>query len=58
MEFVDEHGVPQGFDIEFTKRLMSRMDIPFTYAPNSWANIAGDVLNEGGPRHDGIFTVS
>lgn len=45
MEFVDEHGVPQGFDIEFTQRLMSRMDIPFTYAPNSWANIAGDVLN-------------
>lgn len=44
MEYVDERGIPQGFDIEFTQRLMQRMDIPFTYAPNAWENIAGDVL--------------
>lgn len=45
MEFIDDAGRPHGFDIEFTKALMSRLDIPFTYSPNTWANISGDVLN-------------
>ena len=44
MEYVDEKGIPHGFDVEFTQRLMARMNIPFTYAPNTWENIAGDVL--------------
>lgn len=44
MEYVDEKGIPHGFDVEFTQKLMARMDIPFTYAPNTWENIAGDVL--------------
>lgn len=45
MEYVDADGIPQGFDVEFTKKLMKRLDIPFTYAPNTWQEIAGDVLN-------------
>lgn len=45
MEYVDDNGMPHGFDIEFTKRLMKRLDIPFTYSPNSWEEIAGDVLH-------------
>ena len=45
MEYVDEKGIPHGFDVEFTQRLMARMNIPFTYAPNTWENIAGDVLH-------------
>ena len=44
MEFVDEHGKPNGLDIEFTKRLMKRLDIPFTFSTNSWENIADDVI--------------
>ena len=45
MEYVDESGQPHGFDIEFTSKLMKRMGIPFTYAPNSWEAIASDVLS-------------
>ena len=26
MEFVDEHGKPNGLDIEFTRRLMKRLE--------------------------------
>ena len=44
LEFVDEKGNPSGADVEFAKVLMERMDIPFKFAPNTWANIAGDVL--------------
>ena len=45
MEYIDERGIPRGFDVEFTRRLMERMGIPFTFAPNTWSNIAGDVLH-------------
>ena len=45
MEYVDADGMPHGFDVEFTKRLMKRLNIPFTYSPNTWENIAGDVLH-------------
>lgn len=44
MEYVDEGGIPHGLDVEFTKRLMKRLEIPFTYSPNAWENIAEDVL--------------
>lgn len=44
MEFVDDKGKPSGFDIEFTEKLMDRLDIPFTYAPNTWENVADDIL--------------
>ena len=44
MEYLDEQDNPCGYDVEFTKRLMKRLDIPFTYAPNTWENIAGDIL--------------
>jgi signal transduction histidine kinase len=36
--------VPSGADVEFTKLLMKRLDIPFEYKPNTWGAIAGDVL--------------
>lgn len=45
MEYVDDKGKPYGFDVEFTRRLMKRLNIPFTYSTNSWEAIAGDVLN-------------
>jgi signal transduction histidine kinase len=44
LQYVDEGGVPHGLDIEFTKRLMSRLNVPFTYSTNSWENISEDVL--------------
>lgn len=45
LEYLDEDGRPQGCDIEFTKELMSRLDIPMAYSPNTWENISGDVLS-------------
>lgn len=45
LEYVDDNGTPQGYDVEFTRILMQRLGIPFTYNPNSWENIAPDVLH-------------
>ena len=44
LEFVDERGVPHGLDVEFTRLLMNRLAVPFTYSPNTWENIADDVI--------------
>lgn len=44
MEYIDSEGKPSGHDVEFTKILMKRLNVPFTYAPNSWENIADDIL--------------
>ena len=45
LQYVDEVGLPKGFDVVFTNKLMKRLDIPYTYAPNSWGEIAGDVIS-------------
>ena len=45
LEYLNENGVPSGYDVTFTKKLMERLDIPFTYAPNSWTEISHDVLS-------------
>ena len=44
LEYVDEDGMPKGYDVEFAQELMRRLDIPFTYQPNTWENISGDVM--------------
>lgn len=45
LEYVDESGTPRGFDVEFTRLLMKRLGIPFTYHPNSWENVAPDIIH-------------
>ena len=45
LEYVDEKGNPSGADVEFSKLLMKRMNIPFKFAPNTWGAIANDVLS-------------
>ena len=45
LEYIDDKGNPSGLDIEFTKLLMERMNVPFTYSPNTWENISDDVLS-------------
>ena len=44
MEYVDSEGTPSGYDVEFTTELMHRLNIPFTFSPNTWENISGDIL--------------
>mgnify|MGYP002868654821 CR=1 FL=1 len=45
MEYVDAQGKPSGYDVEFTTELMRRLNIPFTFSPNTWENISDDVLS-------------
>lgn len=45
LEYVDSEGLPHGYDIEFTQELMRRLNIPFTYSPNTWENISDDILS-------------
>ena len=44
LEYVDAAGIPHGLDVEFTQELMRRLQLPFTYAPNTWENIADDII--------------
>ena len=45
LEYVDANGLPQGLDVELTQALMKRLNIPYTYSPNTWENISGDVIH-------------
>lgn len=45
LEYVDGNGLPQGLDVELTQVLMKRLNIPYTYSPNSWEKISGDVIH-------------
>ncbi len=45
LEYVDKDGLPQGLDVDLTQELMKRLDVPYTYSPNNWENISGDVIN-------------
>lgn len=44
LEYVDKDGLPKGLDVELTQELMKRMELPYTYSPNTWQNIQNDVL--------------
>ena len=45
LQMVDMRGEPHGLDLDFTKVLMNRLDIPFEYKPDNWETILDDVLN-------------
>lgn len=45
LQYIDETGKPLGYDIKFTKEVMKRLGVPFTYSPNTWENICDDVLS-------------
>ena len=44
LQYVDEQGVPQGYDVEFTRRLMDRMGIPYTLSPNHWDKMSPGII--------------
>ncbi len=56
LQYVDESGTPQGYDVEFTKILMRRMGIPFTFSPNHWDKMSPGVL--GGKYDMGMLVYS
>ena len=46
MQYINAHGDPMGYDVEFTEALMKRLNIPFKYYPNSWELVADDVMHD------------
>ena len=45
LQYVDDNGTPCGYDVEFTKLLMNRMGIPFTFSPNHWNKMSPGVIS-------------
>lgn len=44
LQYVNDQGAPSGYDIEFTKILMRRMGIPFTFSPNHWDKMSPGII--------------
>ena len=44
LQYVNKQGVPSGYDVDFTKKLMKRMGIPFTFSPNHWDKMSPGVI--------------
>ena len=45
LQYIDENGKAQGYDIEFTRELLTRLNIPYKYRPNTWEKISDDILS-------------
>lgn len=56
LQYVDEEGTPCGYDVEFTKVLMKRMGIPFTFSPNIWDKMSPGII--GGKYDMGMMVYS
>lgn len=56
LQYVDGNGVPSGYDVKFTKMLMQRMGIPFTFSPNIWDKMSPGVI--GGKYDLGMMVYS
>ena len=44
LQYVNDEGVPCGYDVEFTKILMHRMGIPYTFSPNHWDKMSPGII--------------
>lgn len=44
LQYVDDNGAPSGYDVKFTKILMRRMGIPYTFAPNHWDKMSPGII--------------
>ena len=44
LQSVDKNGLPHGYDVTFTRALMSRMGVKFYYVPNSWKKVEEQVM--------------
>ncbi len=45
LQYIDQNGQAQGYDVNFTRELMERLHIPMIYSPNTWTNVCDDVLS-------------
>ncbi len=44
LQYVNDKGIPSGFDVKFTKLLMQRMGIPYTFSPNHWDKMSPGII--------------
>ena len=44
LQYVDDKGTPSGYDVQFTKILMKRMGIPYTFSPNHWDKMSPGII--------------
>lgn len=44
LQSVDKNGLPQGYDVVFTRELMKRMGVDFYYVPSTWDKVAKSAL--------------
>ena len=56
LQYVNSQGLPTGYDVEFTKKLMKRMGIPFTFSPNHWDKMSPGII--GGKYDMGMLVYS
>lgn len=56
LQYVNNQGEPNGYDIIFTKKLMKRMGIPFTFSPNHWDKMSPGII--GGKYDMGMLVYS
>ena len=56
LQYVNDQGVPSGYDVVFTKILMQRMGIPFTFSPNHWDKMSPGII--GGKYDMGMMVYS
>lgn len=56
LQYVNSQGAPNGYDVLFTKKLMKRMGIPFTFSPNHWDKMSPGII--GGKYDLGMLVYS
>ena len=44
LQYVNSQGLPTGYDVEFTKKLLMRMGIPYTFSPNHWDKMSPGII--------------
>ena len=56
LQYVNSQGLPTGYDVEFTKKLLTRMGIPYTFSPNHWDKMSPGII--GGKYDMGMLVYS
>ena len=56
LQYVNSQGLPTGYDVEFTKKLLMRMGIPYTFSPNHWDKMSPGII--GGKYDMGMLVYS
>lgn len=44
LQYVDKNGIPHGYDVTFTRALMSRMGVKFYYVPSTWKKVEESLI--------------